>query len=303
VKTNSKYYMSDLNDPTSDGKLMAPSLFVTGQRARAGMGDAQRRNLLATWLTDKSNPWFSKAFVNRMWSEMVGEGFYEPIDDIGPDRPCTAPKTLDYLASEFANNEYDVKWLFATITSTKAYQRQARVRRSLDTLPFVANSPQPLRANQIQASLAAALGISTGSPSVPARPSRSGIGAGMRGGGMMGGAGGRGRRQDDTFAYDPSTRRDEITNTITQALFMMNSRTAGGAIDVNGTTSLERLLRAISDNEALASELYLRCFSREPTPSEIKTCLTYLRESRNRKEAFEDIFWALINSAEFRQRR
>ena len=37
---------------------------------------------LAKWMTE--NPWFATAFVNRMWAELVGEGFYEPIDDIGP---------------------------------------------------------------------------------------------------------------------------------------------------------------------------------------------------------------------------
>ena len=38
------------------------------------------------------NPWFATAFVNRMWRELVGEGFYEPVDDMGPDRNRSAPK-------------------------------------------------------------------------------------------------------------------------------------------------------------------------------------------------------------------
>ena len=33
-----------------------------------------------------------------MWAELVGHGFYEPVDDMGPDRACSAPNTLDYLA-------------------------------------------------------------------------------------------------------------------------------------------------------------------------------------------------------------
>ena len=63
VKTDSAYYMSDLRDPASRGKLRSPALFATAQKARAGMGDEQRRALLAKWLTAKSNPWFAKAFV------------------------------------------------------------------------------------------------------------------------------------------------------------------------------------------------------------------------------------------------
>ena len=84
---------------------------------------------------------------------------------------------------------------------------------------------------------------------------------------------------------------------------MMNSPLAGGAVDGKGRSSLARMLREIKDDEALAVELYLRCFSREPKPSEIKTCLEYIKETQNRKGAFEDIVWALINSAEFRYRR
>ena len=57
-----------------------------------------RRSTLAKWITSKENPWFAKALVNRLWAELVGEGFYEPIDDIGPDRKPTAPKTLELLA-------------------------------------------------------------------------------------------------------------------------------------------------------------------------------------------------------------
>ena len=114
---------------------------------------------------------------------------------------------------------------------------------------------------------------------------------------------GRVARPNDTFNFDPSTLRDEFTSTIPQALFLMNSPRAGGAVDGQGRTSLARMLSEIRDDEALTVELYLRCFSRHPKPSEIKTCLAYIREVRNRKEAFEDILWSLINSAEFRYRR
>ena len=305
VKSDSKYYMPDLKNPSARGKLMVPALFVTGQKARAGMGDAKRRALLAKWLTAKSNPWFAKAFVNRLWSEMVGEGFFEPVDDIGPGRKCSAPKTLDYLAGEFAKHDYNIKWLFATIATTDAYGRSSRVRRSRDATPFVANSPQPLRANQLQAYLATALDLHNGPQISQVRPGGVGnrAGAGMGGRGSMGGSFGRGRQQDETFGYDPSTRRDEIAGSIPQALFMMNSSLAGGAVDGKGGSSLARLLSEIKDDKALAVELYLRCYSREPKPSEIKACMDYIKESRNRKEGFEDICWALINSAEFRYRR
>ncbi len=308
VKTDSKYYLPNLSDPATPGKLVVPALFATGQKAKAGMGDAQRRALLADWLTAKDNRWFSQAFVNRMWSELVGEGFYEPVDDMGEDRAVSAPRTLDYLAGEFAENDYNIKWLFATITATDAYRRQARVRRAIDETPFVANSLQPLRANQLNALLTSALELPNPARNSRVRPSglRGVSGIGMSGRGMLGGSMGRRSQRGgagDLFGYDPSTLREDISGTIPQALFMMNSSMAGGAVDSNGRSLLARLLNELKDDEALVSELYLRCFAREPKPSELKTCFEYIKETTDRKEAFEDIFWALINSAEIRYRR
>ena len=46
----------------------------------------------AKWLTENES--FAKAVVNRMWAELVGEGFYEPVDDLGPDRKTPAPETI-----------------------------------------------------------------------------------------------------------------------------------------------------------------------------------------------------------------
>ena len=110
--------MPDLKDPTSQGTLMEPVFFATGQRLTKGVTDERRRHSLAEWMTARDNPWFAKAFVNRIWSELVGEGFYEPIDDLGPDRQCSAPQTMDYLAGQFMEHGYDVKWLLRTIMAT-----------------------------------------------------------------------------------------------------------------------------------------------------------------------------------------
>src|SRR5262249_42472352 len=148
-----------------------------------------------------------------LWAELVGEGFYEPIDDLGPDRKASAPHTLQLLADEFASHGYDVKWLFRTITATKAYQRESRPRRLPDQIPFAANCVQRLRGDQLYSVLASALGSET---QVAA--------TGFRGGGF--GQFGQGPRFgfNAVFGFDPSARREEITGSIPQALLLMNSR-------------------------------------------------------------------------------
>lgn len=293
VRGSAEHRMPDLKDPTARGTLMTPVLFATGDKLSGNARDSVRRGTLAQWITKPENPYFAKALVNRLWSELVGEGFYEPVDDMGPDRQCDAPQTLDHLAAAFASSNYDVKWLFETIMSTESYQRVSRSRRTPDQQAFTANVPQRLRADQLFDNLLAALGSR--------EPTQ--FGGGMAGPGARFG---RGPRQSfaAVFGYDPSERRDEVAGTIPQALTMMNSTFFAGLLDAKSSrTGLGKMLNEIKDDRALISELYLRTLAREPSRKEVDTCLAHVASVKERTEAFEDIHWSLINSTEFLYRR
>jgi len=285
-----EHYMPDLDNPQAQGTLMQPVFFVTGQALSPGLADSERRDTIAGWITSRANPWFAKAFVNRMWSELVGEGFYEPVDDIGPDRQCNARETLDYLAAQFAAHKHDIKWLINTITATTAYQRESRSRRGPEETPMLANVSQRMRGDQLYSAITSVLGTA---------PS------------LAGGRGGRfGNNRDPRapfnaiFGFDPSVRRDEVAGSIPQALAVMNSpQLASGINSGRRGTLLGRLLADEQDNEAVAVDLYLRTLSREPTNEELKLCLAYVKDADSRSEGFEDLLWALLNSAEFMHRR
>lgn len=289
IRGTAEHRMPDLDNPAAQGTLMKPVFFLTGQQLPLGTRDATRRATLAEWLTARENPWFAKALVNRLWSELVGEGFYEPVDDMGPDRECSAPQTLDLLAQGFIASGYDVKWLLTTIIATDAYQRESASRRDPDELPYRANVAQRLRADQVFNNLAAVLNLAEG----PAARQRGAFGQG------------RGPRAlfSATFEYDPSLPRDEVTGSIPQALAMMNSPIVNAGISGRGRSVLARLLTEIDDDRQLVIELYLRTLAREPSSSEIATCLAHVKETSSRREAFEDIQWALINSTEFLHRQ
>jgi hypothetical protein len=111
-------------------------------------------------------------------------------------------------------------------------------------------------------------------------------------------------RFNDTFGYDPCTRGDELAGSIPQALLLMNGPLVERALLAsNPGGMLSRTLRAMPDDRAAASELYLRCLSRDPTDEELRTCLQHLRRAPSRSEGFEDILWSLVNSSEFIHRR
>jgi hypothetical protein len=290
-KGSLEHYMRDLDNPTATGKLMTPTFFVSAEKAKLGMTDLERRGQIADWITADENPWFAQALVNRLWSELVGEGFYEPIDDMGPDRKPSAPQTLAYLAEQFVASGHDVKWLVATIMATEAYGRESRARRKSNEQPFAANCLQPLRSDALFDALVTTLEIDT---------QRKG-GAKRKGGYNQGGP-----RQlfNQSFGFDPSLPREEVAGTIPQALFLMNSAKLSAAMKAGRTASLlGRLLGEIEDNEQLVAELYGRCLAREPNEKEMKTCLEYIKQINNRNQAFEDILWSLVNSTEFRHRK
>jgi hypothetical protein len=287
-----EHFMPDMEDPAAQGTKMQPKFFLTSAELDYGTTDADRRGQLADWFTD--NPWFATAYVNRIWGELVGEGFYEPIDDIGPDRTANAPKAVDFLSKQFARSGYDVKWLMRTITATEAYQRESRPRREAEGTPFTSNVAQRLRGDQLYNAILTALDA----------PENDGSAGRRR---PMGG----GYRFQSTprntfnavFGYDPSEPRDSITPSITQALAMMNTVQINQAATANRRTALGKLVEEIEDDEELVTELYLRCLSREPTEKELSAALAYRDSIDNHQQAAEDLFWALLNSSEFTHRR
>ncbi|RIK78334.1 MAG: hypothetical protein DCC67_11710 [Planctomycetota bacterium] len=286
-----EHMMPDLDDPAAPGTEMQPKFFLTGAKLPTGSLDHERREALAQWLTE--NEWFAVALVNRIWAELVGEGFYEPVDDIGPDRQARAPATLKLLADGFRASGHDVKWIIETICATEAYQRESRPRdEGPDRVPLAANTPQPLRADQLYNALLSALDATDEEPQRgQARAAYVGRGGSRR---MQFGA---------IFGYDPSEPRDAIAASIPQALALMNSPTIAKALRADKPGMLASLLADIPSDDELTAELYLRMLSRQPTADELARACAYIAEVGDRAAAVEDLAWALVNSAEFRYRR
>ena len=291
-----EHRMPDLANPSSEGTQINPVFFATGAKAKPGLTDLGRRELLAKYLTTSDNPWFARAFVNRVWAEMLGEGFYMPVDDLGPERAPSFPAVLETLCQAFRDNRFDIKWLYRTIAVTKTYQRQISNRDRYDgSIAFGSAAPTRLRADQIYTSLVQVLGFDESQIQT-------------RGRGMGGGGGRYGRRGPraafaQLFGFDPSTPQEDITGNVPQALFMMNSSLINGFIRANGDTKLSRILKKHSNNEDAVREVYLLALARDPSAKELKISLDYISEVGSRGEAFEDLMWSLLNSSEFISKR
>lgn len=91
---------------------------------------SQLRRELAEKITSPRNRYFSRLIVNRLWKELVGAGFVEPVDDFRDNNPASHPETMDYLAEEFVANGFSIRWLVKEIVSSPAYQRSHAARDS-----------------------------------------------------------------------------------------------------------------------------------------------------------------------------
>jgi hypothetical protein len=287
-----EHQMPSKEDPRK-GTITNPR-FLDGKGPRAGLDDLDRRKALADAVVSKQNYWFSGAYVNRVWGELMGQSFYTPVDDLGPQKEAVFPTVITRLAASFRATDYDTRALLRTILNSETYQRQTRLGESTqEHLLFAAAYPTRLRADALWDALTGVLG-SMGRP---------GGGAGGPPAGPFGGRFGLEGLFKAEFNFDPSTRADEVESSIPQALLLMNNPAINQKIAARGTNLLGRVLADYPDNDEALRALYLRALARKPTDREMDRCRAYIARVGHRNEAFEDILWALINSTEFQTKR
>jgi hypothetical protein len=300
-QNNANYSMPDLKDPQKSIPVQPKFFFAEKSSIPKNLTPAQKHSLVASLVTGQDNPWFAKAFINRVWYNLMGEAFYTPVDDIGPNRSAIAPEALDALAKAWQDTGYDIRWLYRIVLNTQTYQREFRPSTTAaGKTPFASNCPTRLRPDQILDSLAQALRMPVDGPG--AGPQK-GPQAKQAAGGVPRGPNSPRNRFNNLFGVDPSTPNEEIFGTIPQALFMMNSPEINRSIQADKGKVLGEILASTPNPRAVLEAIYLRVLARRPTAKEVEVCDHHLRQVGNPKEAFEDILWALINSTEFISRR
>jgi hypothetical protein len=80
------------------------------------------RKIVMDWLKSKDNPYFAKAFVNRVWASYFNRGIVEPPDDLSLANPPINKALFDFLAAGFIEKNFDMKWVHRTITNSRTYQ-------------------------------------------------------------------------------------------------------------------------------------------------------------------------------------
>ncbi len=112
----------DPNDRKAPIKTVTSARLLGGSELDLTQYDDVRVPLM-DWLRSEDNPYFARAFVNRLWAKYFNVGIVSPADDLAKANPPSNAALLDYLAKGFIDSGFDMKWVHREIANSDAYQR------------------------------------------------------------------------------------------------------------------------------------------------------------------------------------
>ena len=273
------------------GSELPPRAF--GWQPEAVSTKVDVRQPLAQWLTGPENPRFARAVVNRYWGYLLGRGLVHPIDDLSATNPPVFPALLEALATDFVAHRYELKHLLRTIANSRVYQLASDIDPPMDAEGkfFTRRIPFRLPAEVLLDAVNQAAGTQEVFADLPAGtraielPDPSVDSYFLTTFGRP--------RRTSTCECERMNRLD-----LSQVLHLANGEAIHGKVTA-AKGRVAKLLESQPDDAAVIEELYLAALSRMPTADERETSAKFLASVPVRKEAVEDLLWALLNCPEF----
>ncbi len=258
------------------------------------------RHSLVDWMSQPDNPFFAKAYVNRMWAHFFGRGLVHELDDMRETNPPSHPQILDYLAQEFINSNFDTRHIIRLIASSRLYSLSA------EPMPGNENDQQNFARFYARRLIAEVL-LDAVDQTCGSRSDFGNMRAGARAVDLP--HEGFGSYFMDTFDRPRRVTVCECERspgaTLSQVLLLGNSDEIENKI-ASGEGRIARFFNQamLMDDPAaaimpLVEDLFLAAFARYPTEQERQTAIDYIVNAEDKKSAAEDVLWTLLNSREF----
>ncbi|HJT76134.1 MAG TPA: DUF1549 and DUF1553 domain-containing protein, partial [Gemmataceae bacterium] len=308
----------DTNRPLTPRALGGPAI-VAGR-------DEDPRVLLFDWMRRPDNPFFARSFVNRVWGHYLGVGLVDPVDNFSLANPPSNEKLLDELARDFVRHGYDIRHIERTVLNSRVYQLSSRTNETnrLDRNNYAHSYIRPMMAEAVVDVLDTALGVTEdygkGKLGTDAPPGSRAIEIGAS------------RVQNGNLSYvlrifgrPPRTTACDceraLDPALPQKLYLMSDPVIQSKIL---TGRLQKLLAANKTDDEILEEMFLATLCRYPSKQDRAAALAYVADKErhgtewavqgsrktskrpakvatknDRRAAWADCVWALINTREF----
>jgi len=234
----------------------------------------------------------------------MGRGIVDPVDDVRATNPASNQELFDALCKDFAAHGFRIKHLVATIMNSAVYQlsSEANATNSNDNKYYSKYVVKRLPAEVLLDAMSQVTGVPTAFSGYP--------------------AGVRALQLPDTqvkseflssFGRPPRILCDAAERSsapsVAQALHVINGDTLNGKLMAADAYPLLSIKLGLSDSRIL-DHLFLSAYSRYPSDAEKQPMLEALRKARavagstdlqreTRRQALEDMMWAMLTSKEF----
>jgi hypothetical protein len=257
--------------------------------------DDDPRHRLVDWMSDAHNPFFARAVANRYWAHFFGRGIVDPLDDMRVTNPPSNPELLDALAKDLVDSKFSLKHLVKTIVKSRTYQLSSLPNEfnKHDKQSFARFYPRRMSAevlydavNQVTASKAKFGSL----PTDKNAPNRA----------IM--------LPDESFQsyfLDVFGRPQRISAcecervseaNLAQALHLLNSQ----EIQEKLGSRADLMAKDARPDDDKVQELFVWAFGRQPSTEHLAVAVDHInRHAMNKKVAYENLIWALINTKEF----
>ncbi len=299
VASSGELIQPDLGRPQQPAPLDSPPLEFDDPR--------DRRLALADWMTDASNPYFSRSIANRVWANFFGRGLGEQVDDLRLSNPASNEALLDAAAEHVVDAGFDLKALMRSILRSHTYQRSSlSLAENRGEYKYLSRYyPRRLMAEVLLDGIDQVLQTSTVFNEV-AFP---------------------GADKQKTDFYKQGTRAIELFDasvnsyflktfgrnpreitcecerssepSLVQVLHLSNGETLNPKL-ADQKNRIAGLIEAKESDVTIVQKLFLAALSREATESELAKLLEIRSEyGEDRATALQDIAWSILTSTEF----